>query len=300
MYPGPSNSRRKSFTSRPVSPMVNRPSSRSEKLLRDTLRRADQYDRAQERSPFFLSSAMTIRRDDESSDCEDDAEGMLWRSTSGSSGESADFKAVPTRASLVRNKSLDHKPTGSPTNSRMLLQRSPNSAPAVNVGGEDEMTPHDAVLRSRLEGVLHHAADQKRRRNARSMSRVRAHTRDSSEDWTSESWSPPPVYSQQLPPSSPRGSLDPMTPPPTPPHTAHTLYASPSYPSQVAPSFNARTASAMCRQIDGYVSFANVEGLGAPPDVDDQDEDSGRHQKWLKWLGIRPTTMNAPEYSARA
>jgi hypothetical protein len=56
----------------------------------------------------------------------------------------------------------------------------------------------------------------------------------------------------------------------------------------------------MCRQIDGYVSFANVEGLGAPPEMDDQDEDNGRRQKWLKWLGIRPATMDAPEYFVRA
>ncbi|KIM45644.1 hypothetical protein M413DRAFT_345000 [Hebeloma cylindrosporum] len=31
------------------------------------------------------------------------------------------------------------------------------------------------------------------------------------------------------------------------------------------PQFNARTASARCRAIEGYVSFASVEGLGEPP-----------------------------------
>lgn len=31
------------------------------------------------------------------------------------------------------------------------------------------------------------------------------------------------------------------------------------------PPFNARKASAQCRELTGYVSFASVEGLGAPP-----------------------------------
>lgn len=186
MYPSPSNPRRNSLTSRPVSPLVNRPSSRSEKLLRDTLRRADEHDHAQKHPPFFLASALSPTRDDDSSDCDcDDIEGMLWRSSSGSSGDSADNKA-PTRAQLVRNKSLDQKSprfaTGSPRSSRRSLHRSPNSAPVI-IRGDEDMTPHDAVLRSRLEGVLGNAADQKRR-SARSISRARAHTRDSSEDWT--------------------------------------------------------------------------------------------------------------------
>lgn len=186
MYPGPSNPRRNSVTSRPISPLVTRPSSRSEKLLRDTLRRADEHDRAQER-PFFVSSAMSFRREDESSDCEcDDIDNVLWRSASGSSGDSADY-TIPSRVQLVRNKSLEHKPSyfnGSPTSPRRSLHRSPNSAPMV-IRVDEDVTPHDAVLRSRLEGVLGNAADQKRkRRSARSISRVRAHTRDSSEDWT--------------------------------------------------------------------------------------------------------------------
>jgi hypothetical protein len=38
-------------------------------------------------------------------------------------------------------------------------------------------------------------------------------------------------------------------------------------------SFNARKASERCRMMEGYVSFAQVEGLGTPPDgVDDEDD----------------------------
>jgi len=59
-----------------------------------------------------------------------------------------------------------------------------------------------------------------------------------------------------------------MTPPPTP------------------PSFNARTAAAQCKAMDGYVSFANIEGLGIPDGEDhDEGDDEGKNQgRWLKWL----------------
>ena len=40
-----------------------------------------------------------------------------------------------------------------------------------------------------------------------------------------------------------------------------------------SPQFIARKASARCRAIEGYVSFAKVEGLGEPAEVDDDDED---------------------------
>lgn len=36
--------------------------------------------------------------------------------------------------------------------------------------------------------------------------------------------------------------------------------------SDMRPQFNARKASAQCRAMQGYISFANVEGLGMPPD----------------------------------
>lgn len=41
---------------------------------------------------------------------------------------------------------------------------------------------------------------------------------------------------------------------------------SPGSPHTPSRPFNARRASAQCRAIEGYVSFANVEGLGVPPD----------------------------------
>ena len=43
-----------------------------------------------------------------------------------------------------------------------------------------------------------------------------------------------------------------------------------------SPQFNARKASARCRAIEGYVSFASVEGLGEPAEVDDEEDEEER------------------------
>ncbi|KAF9557961.1 hypothetical protein CPC08DRAFT_724783 [Agrocybe pediades] len=81
------------------------------------------------------------------------------------------------------------------------------------------------------------------------------------------------------------------------------------------PQFNARKASARCRAIEGYVSFASVEGLGEPPadplspDGDDEEGDgrSGRKRDgrgmllsmgtWSGWtrrlLGVGATGTGA-------
>ena len=108
----------------------------------------------------------------------------------------------------------------------------------------------------------------------------------------SQASSPLPAYSPGLP-SQPLG---PLTPPLTPPHFPTALSRTTSHPANVgrrpprtpsSPSFDARTASAMCRRIDGYVSFANVEGLGSPPEDDIESVEAGRHHAWLKWLGLK-------------
>lgn len=82
---------------------------------------------------------------------------------------------------------------------------------------------------------------------------------------------PPPLRSptsahQSLP--SPQSThVSPLTPPPTPPSL-----------------FDARTAAAQCRAMNGYVSFANVQGLGVPDgaedDVDEGEEEKGRGRWW--------------------
>lgn len=69
-------------------------------------------------------------------------------------------------------------------------------------------------------------------------------------------------------------SNSPLTPPPTPP-------------------FNARVAAAQCKAMDGYVSFADIEGLGVPngevDDADADDEVKRARAGWLKWLPLSPS-----------
>lgn len=65
----------------------------------------------------------------------------------------------------------------------------------------------------------------------------------------------------------PATHVSPLTPPPTPQSL-----------------FDARAAAAQCRAMNGYVSFANVQGLGVPggaeDDVDASEEDKGRGRWW--------------------
>lgn len=52
-------------------------------------------------------------------------------------------------------------------------------------------------------------------------------------------------------------------------------------------TFNARKASERCRMMEGYVSFASVEGLGTPPDgVDDEDKDENKDREDKHGTGI--------------
>jgi len=52
-------------------------------------------------------------------------------------------------------------------------------------------------------------------------------------------------------------------------------------------TFNARKASERCRMMEGYVSFASVEGLGTPPDgVDDEDKDEEKDREDKRGRGL--------------
>ena len=108
------------------------------------------------------------------------------------------------------------------------------------------------------------------------------------------------------------GSRSLLTPPPTPPLSPTVtsvaaagesvtvtpgsisgsyLASSPSYRRRGAESsvermdltlhhrpFNVRKASESCRMIEGYVSFAQIEGLGLPPNGVDDDDDVNDRQ----------------------
>uniref|UniRef100_A0A0W0F220 Uncharacterized protein n=1 Tax=Moniliophthora roreri TaxID=221103 RepID=A0A0W0F220_MONRR len=87
-----------------------------------------------------------------------------------------------------------------------------------------------------------------------------------------------------------------VTPPPTPPPAAFHLNLTftpirpPHHPSSPkANSFDAHTASAHCRQLPGYVSFASVDGLGEPEssEVESEVEEIRRRDRNKgRWLGI--------------
>jgi hypothetical protein len=81
--------------------------------------------------------------------------------------------------------------------------------------------------------------------------------------------------------SASHSSLDAVSAPPQPPShfsIGHHLVqqSRPNSPSPSTKHFNARKASTQCRAIEGYVSFANVEGLGEPPLVGDEFDPDGR------------------------
>ena len=64
-------------------------------------------------------------------------------------------------------------------------------------------------------------------------------------------------------------------------HPAQSPPATASLGLHHRPQFNARKASAQCRAMEGYVSFATVEGLGEPPadplsPTDGDEEERGR------------------------
>jgi hypothetical protein len=49
-------------------------------------------------------------------------------------------------------------------------------------------------------------------------------------------------------------------------------------PPPTLPVFDARGAAAKLRTIDAYISFANVEGLGGPPGVEDELTEDDRRR----------------------
>lgn len=86
---------------------------------------------------------------------------------------------------------------------------------------------------------------------------------------------------------------------------------SPGHPDQHRPQqFNVRRASERCKEMDGFVSFAAIEGLGAPVELDSEEEEEEKRRKemeerakrgggvgdWVRWtkrrlLGEPPATQ---------
>ncbi|KAI0644695.1 hypothetical protein C8Q79DRAFT_883845, partial [Trametes meyenii] len=298
---------------------------------------------------------------DEESQEEEDA-GWLWRAngagsvSSESSGHGYGHAYYPTPAAPGRKSdSVAYGTPASPSPARSRLQRAAKSSPTVprrhshsqsvshvaghppsrvSVDGERQdhsshhpgtpLTPHEAVLRSRLEGVLKNARGGsartrsiERRDVEPGLSSGSGNSMASSRNLSGEGdfffgangdssltslssndsklvtaaaksrtshpssprkahghlhlSSPPaaPGATHRQPTSTPqRGGMSPLTPPPSPP-------------------FNVRQAAAQIKGMDGYISFANIEGLGMPDGTDDDsDEDAKSRSRWFQWLHL--------------
>ncbi|KAI0358699.1 hypothetical protein OH77DRAFT_1494313 [Trametes cingulata] len=279
--------------------------------------------------------------DEDSHEEEEDA-GWLWRANSAgsissmSSGHGYGHAYYPARPSPGRKAdSVPYGTPASPSPARAQLQRAAKSSPTVprrhshsqsvshvaahppsrtSVDGERPgcschqpgapLTPHEAVLRSKLEGVLKSAANggsrtrsTERREAEHGLSSGSGNSMASSRNLSGEgdfffgassdvsslatmrssfSGADPGGSSSQpsltsLHPSSPgtqKGGISPLTPPPSPP-------------------FNARQAADQIKGMDGYISFANIQGLGIPEGTDDEsEEDAKSRSRWFQWLHL--------------
>ncbi|KAI0368369.1 hypothetical protein BV20DRAFT_472011 [Pilatotrama ljubarskyi] len=299
--------------------------------------------------------------DEDSHEEEEDA-AWLWRANSAgsissmSSGHGYGHAYYPSRPSPASK--ADSVPYGTPappSPARAQLQRAAKSSPTVprrhshsqsvsHVAGHPHsrtsadgehpawschqpgapLTPHEAVLRSKLEGVLKSAASggsrtrSTERRDAEpGLSSGSGNSMASSRNLSGEGdfffgassdpsltslssndskaapvakpkasvpssprrahvnlhMPPPPLSSRptQRHPSSPgtqKGGVSPLTPPPSPP-------------------FNARQAADQIKGMDGYISFANIQGLGIPEGTDDEsEEDAKSRSRWFQWLHL--------------
>ncbi|KAI0769427.1 hypothetical protein BD413DRAFT_84315 [Trametes elegans] len=399
MSPVPSSARTRSRSrpppsSRPSSPLTStvplpqrtqmtRPPSRSERLLRDTLRRAEEQERLVKPQPapsyalsqpsagippsveqLFSSCRMpaaadggrrhrrtkssSVRSDssceyfegealdEDSQEDEEDAD-WLWRANSAGSLSSMtsshgySHAYYPVRPAPARKaESAPYGTPVSPSPARVQLQRAAKSSPTVPRRHSHSherpshqpgtpLTPHEAVLRSRLEGVLKGAKtggdrtrSSERRDAEHGLSSGSGNSMASSRNLSGEGdfffgmngdssltslssneskpvyttkprasmppsprkrqnnlhMPPPPVFRQASSPGAQKAGVSPLTPPPSPP-------------------FNVRQAAAQVKGMDGYISFANIEGLGVPGGSDEDSEDDARSRsRWFQWLHL--------------
>ncbi|KAI9508600.1 hypothetical protein F5148DRAFT_874432 [Russula earlei] len=152
-----------------------------------------------------------------------------------------------TAAAQKHDRQADHESTWSSTESSSLPSPTPNHQPLTP--SPSPSPPSYTIL---PESLSHMATTRGRTRNhTHPMTAVPLPTR--------------PHQTQQSQPQS-HWQRQQVTPPPTP------------------PTFDARGASARLRTIDGYVSFANVEGLGGPPGTEEEAlEDERRGGLWWPW-----------------
>ncbi|CDO76053.1 hypothetical protein BN946_scf184696.g5 [Trametes cinnabarina] len=390
---------------------MTRPPSRSERLLRDTLRRAEEQERMQNpvpapsftfgpspsnmnvppsvaqmfaacRLPAAAQDGRRHRRNtsssvqsesscdyfdgealEEESPAEEDDGGWMWRPN--------------PSAHARKSENVPYATPASPSPARAQLQRAAKSSPSVprrhshsqsvshvaahppsRSSGEGErlacschqpgapLTPHEAVLRSRLEDVLKNAKSggsrtrsTERRDLEHGLSSGSGNSMASSRNLSGEGdfffgaardvssltvvfssssiadrygSSPQPSLTslssndaKAMPSTKPRASM-PSSPRrthaslhmPSPPSASRHYQRQPSSPASPkdgvspltpppSPPFNVRQAAAQIKGMDGYISFANIEGLGMPEGSDEEsEEDAKSRSRWFQWLHL--------------
>ncbi|TFK53795.1 hypothetical protein OE88DRAFT_1656108 [Heliocybe sulcata] len=253
-----------------------RSQSRSERLLRDTLRKADAHLLAS-LPPPPLPSRKGKEREDEGAFRPE----FVQRHTA---PERNHARKASVGSYSSRSSGTSGSGSGSPG---PRLVRSP-TCPVLGREKEGEGAPHGAVLRSRLEGVL---------RGAGVEDTPRAHLPTPAPSPPSETR----VLSTKSG-SPPREEEAMLTPPPTPPHshsrarsyTSMNIKSAPASQMYFAlppcvspenavtprpsPNFDAQSASRRCREMTGLVSFRDLEGLGCP-----EEEEAGEERRGWGW-----------------
>jgi hypothetical protein len=287
-----------------------RSASRSERLLRETLRR----DRA-----ASLSPRTRVRRPESSSGRVASTSSEMFHCACTDSDEEGDDRHEHVSLLFVNPPQHQQKfapplqrASKSSADVRPLSRREKESIPsAIHINSSHRRS----APQSQPEGFMYVAP----------MTQVRDRCPDRDPTWSSPESSslssPTSSHRQALTPSpsppsyaplpetitSPRGRARNHTHPsansPPPPHHPSTHSHSHYHghrqqvtPPPTPPTFDARNASAKLRSIDGYVSFANVEGLGGPPGVDeDPSEEEKRRGSWWQWRGReRSGSLTAP------
>ncbi|KAF8134432.1 hypothetical protein EV363DRAFT_1562059 [Boletus edulis] len=320
-------------------PSIPRPPSRSERLLRDTLRKDD---------TLRTYGPLPSRPRSNSSTCDDDEDddnifqsAILRRSSRRNSAASALSHGHPNgfyvpdqdeHASYSRLlRSSSH--SGSSRSGRSD-RRASSPRPAYTHEKQEELSrhheaaPHEAVLRSRLDSVIHSMGIDKHGDTLEALTHLQSSTTSLSSSLSSISGArahSPESHQTHLtipdtdPPRSPRGIRSPpQTPtshqkeqlkrqhpdspwtyvplPPSPPtfsaspskrggpavvtfvagppivdtHTRIPTRSPPCHSPHTPSTFDPEAASHALRKLPGYVSFASVAGLGAPPEEEDR------------------------------
>ncbi|KAG9102489.1 hypothetical protein FRC06_001965 [Ceratobasidium sp. 370] len=174
------------------------------------------------------------------------------------------------RTSLPRSNTVSHPRCVSHT-----LPRSQTHPTDLSAHATLSRPCNEDILRSRLEGVLSSASSSRDVSCPPSPQRRRGDSLTFGLITPPHGLLPPPPMSRsRTSPAISRSSRpsttspSPITPPPSPP-------------------FDANRIALQLRDREGYVSFADVQGLGVPHDADEDDVDPerGRGRWWSLWKG---------------